>query len=252
MKQMKFINPPKLPPAGVIHATFYSKLFGQEVGYNIFLPPGYGKSGQTNPVVYHLHGWTDNESSGLRPLRKVYKSRQAITVFPNNSPVIEGFEDLPVEAVLIDELIPHIDREYRTDAARESRSISGFSMGGGMAFVFAVRHLDLFSAVTAYAGTYHHYYPRDYQTVGVEREKAAGIYEEMIRDGRHLEEDNVLCLIREHAAKIRENLNIGLHVGTNDILLCDNEILHLHLESLHIPHEYKVIDGAAHRLKKIL
>ena len=252
MKQMKFINPPKLPPAGIIHKTFYSKLVGHEVGYNIFLPPGYDKSNQTYPVVYHLHGWTGSESSELRPLRKVCKNRQAITVFPNNSPVIEGLEDLPVEAVLIDELIPHIDREYKTDIAREGRLISGFSMGAGMAFVFAVRHLELFSSVMAYAGTYHHYYPRDYQTVGVEREKAAGIYEAMIGDGRHLEEGNVLCLIREHAAEIRENLSIGLHVGTDDILLCDNEILHLHLESLHIPHEYKIIDGAAHRLKKIL
>jgi len=252
MQQMKFINPPKFPPAGVIHETFYSKMFGHEVGYTVFLPPGYGKFNQTYQVVYHLHGWTGSESSELRPLRKAYKNRQAITVFPNNSPVIEGFEDLPVEAMLIDELIPHIDREYRTDAVRESRSISGFSMGAGMAFVFALRHLDLFSAVTAYAGTYHHYYPRDYQTVGVEREKAAGIYEAMIRDGRHLEEGNVLSLVREHAAKLREDFNIGLHIGTNDILLCDNEILHLHLESLDIPHEYKVIDGAAHRLVKIL
>lgn len=86
----------------------------------------------------------------------------------------------------IEELIPHIDGHYRTDATRESRMISGFSMGGNMAFYYAVKHPELFGAVTAYAGTYHHLYNKEYRTVGVAPEKAVELYEEMMSNAeRH-------------------------------------------------------------------
>ena len=248
---MNFINSPKKLPENITHKTFFSKPFNHEIGYNIYLPPDYEDSGDMYPVAYHLHGWTGNESSELIPMEKVYRNRQVITVFPNSSPVIEDYEDLPVEFMLINELIPYIDEEYRTVATREGRSISGFSMGGGMAFYYAVKYPELFSAVTAYAGTYHHYYHRDSQTVGVEPEKAAELYREMMKEERYLEEGNVLCLVRQNADKIRGELDINLHIGTKDVLYCDNEILRLYLDSLNIPHKYRKIYGVGHELDKI-
>ena len=122
---MNFINPPQ----NIIHKTFYSKLYNHEVGYNIYLPSDYEDGNDKYPVAYHLHGWMGDESSEIWTMEKVYKNRQAITVFPNNSPVIEAFENLPVESMIITELIPHIDAHYRTVTTREGRSISGFSMG---------------------------------------------------------------------------------------------------------------------------
>ena len=249
---MNFINPPTESPQNVIHKTFYSQLVNHEIGYNIYLPPGYEESGEKYPVAYHLHGWTGNESSEIWPLEKEYKIKRAITVFPNNSPVIEDFENLPVEFMIINELIPYIDTHYRTDATRESRLISGFSMGGGMAFYYVVKYPELFSLVTAYAGTYHHYYHKGSRTVGEPPEKAVELYESMMREKRYLEENNVLCLIRQNAEKIRGILQIKIHIGTVDVLFCDNEILHLYLDSLSIPHEYKKYDGVAHELEKIL
>ena len=153
---MDYINPPEKVPQNVIHKTFYSQIFNHELGYNIYLPPGYEESGEKYPVAYHLHGWMGNESSEIWTMEKVYKNRQVITVFPNNSTVIEDLENLPVEDMIINEFIPYIETHYRTMATQENRSISGFSMGGGMAFCWAVKYPDLFSSVTAYAGTYHH------------------------------------------------------------------------------------------------
>jgi hypothetical protein len=43
-------------PEGVRHATFRSPSMGIEVGYYIYLPPGYENSETRYPVVYHLHG----------------------------------------------------------------------------------------------------------------------------------------------------------------------------------------------------
>lgn len=249
---MEFVNLPSESFPNVIHETFYSQLYRHEIGYTIYLPPDYENNHQNYPVAYHLHGWTGHESSETWMLEKVYKDQQAIIVFPNNSPVIEDFEDLPVEAMIVNECIPHIDCKYRTDPARESRSISGFSMGGGMAFYWAVKHSDLFSSVTAYAGTYHHYFHKGSRTVGEPSEKAAKLYQEMIREKRDFEEGNILCLVRQNADKIRGNLNIQMHIGTEDVLICDNEIVHFYLDSLDIPHRYTKFAGAAHELDKIL
>jgi hypothetical protein len=67
------------------------------------------------PVHYHLHGWINNESSDIWTLNGIYKNMQVITVFPNNSPNIEGNENIPVEKIIINEFIPFIDKEYRTN-----------------------------------------------------------------------------------------------------------------------------------------
>ena len=74
----------------------------------------------------------------------------------------------------------------------------------------------------------------------------------MMREKRHLEENNILCLIRQNTEKIRGSLNIKIHIGTDDVLFCDNEILHLYLDSLNIPHEYIKFNGIEHELGKIL
>lgn len=49
-----------------------------------------------------------------------------------------------------------------------------------------------------------------------------------------------------------DKLKIDIHIGTSDILFCDNEILHLYLNSLNIPHEYRIFEKIGHDLEKIL
>jgi enterochelin esterase-like enzyme len=251
---MNFVNPPAESPQYVTHKTFYSQVLNHEIGYNIYLPPGYKDCGEKYPVAYHIHGWTGNESSEIWPLEKVYKNRRAITVFVNAISSEDNYFDalLQIESIIIKELIPHIDGQYRTDATRENRMLSGFSMGGNMAFYYVVKHPELFGSVTPYAGTYHHLYHKEYRTVGVAPEKAIELYEDMMREEWYLEENNILCLVRQNAEKIRGKLKIDIHIGTADILFCDNEILHLYLDSLNIPHEYRKFEEIDHDLEKIL
>jgi len=233
---------------------FYSHILNHEIGYNIYLPPGYKDCDEKYPVVYHIHGWKGNESSEIWPLEKVYKSRRAITVFANAISSEDNYFDalLQIESIIIKELIPHIEEQYITELTRESRMLSGFSMGGNMAFYYAIKHPELFGAVTSYAGTYHHLYHKEYRTVGVAPEKAIELYEDMLRQKWYLEENNILCLVRQNSDRIRNNLKITMHIGTADILFCDNEILHLYLDSLNIPHEYRLYEEIGHDLGKIL
>ncbi|MDD4796721.1 MAG: alpha/beta hydrolase-fold protein [Eubacteriales bacterium] len=251
---MNFINPPAESPERVTHRTFYSPILHHEIGYNLYLPPGYEDCDEKYPVAYHIHGWKGNESSEIWPLEKVYKNRRAITVFVNAISSEDDYLDalFQIESILIKELIPHIDAQYRADTTRGSRMLSGFSMGGNMAFYYAVKHPELFGFVTAYAGTYHHLYHKEFRTVGVAPEKATELYEDMIREEWYLEENNILCLVRQNAEKIRDKLKIEIHIGTADILFCDNEILHLYLDSLHIPHVYKQFSEVGHDLEKIV
>jgi Enterochelin esterase and related enzymes len=251
---MNFVNPPAESPQYVTHKIFYSQVLNHEIGYNIYLPPGYKDSGEKYPVAYHIHGWTGNESSEIWPLEKVCKNRRAITVFVNAISSEDNYFDalLQIESILIKELIPHIDGQYRTDTTRENRMLSGFSMGGNMAFYYAIKHPELFGSVTPYAGTYHHLYLKEYRTVGVAPEKVIELYEDMMREEWYLEENNILCLVRQNAEKIRSKLKIDIHIGTADILFCDNEILHLYLDSLNIPHEYRKFEKIGHDLEKIV
>jgi len=258
--EMNYINPPTESPQNVTHKTFYSQILNHEIGYNIYLPSEYDNCDEKYPVAYHIHGFMGNESSEIWSLEKVYRNRRAITVFVNaiSSVNVISYEDgyidalLQIESIIIKELIPYIDSQYRTDATRRNRMLSGFSLGGNMAFYYAIRHFEVFGSVTPYAGTYHHLYHKENRTVGVAPEKAIELYEDMIREKWYLEENNLLYLVRQNADKIRNKLKIEIHIGTADILFCDNEILHLYLDSLNIPHEYKKFEGIDHELDKMV
>lgn len=251
MIRMNYSNPPAVSLKGFSHRTFRSAIYACEIGYNIYLPADYDQSSERYPVVYHFHGWMGNESSEIGFMEEICRSRKAITVFVNHSHVDGEVQKLPAAPMFIGELIPHIDSVYRTIASREGRMISGFSMGGGIAASLAFRYPDLFSEVTAYAGTYHHYYHRDYSTVGTPVSQAADIYRQMIDEKKFFEGSIISCLFT-NADEIRGRVKITLHVGEEDILHCDNEILHLHLETLRIPHEYRKFAGADHNLRRIL
>ena len=184
-------------------------------------------------------------------MENVYQNKPAIYVFPNISLPIDNLDKFPIESMIIRELIPYIDSVYKTNATREGRKISGFSMGGGIAFYYAVKYPELFSKVTAYAGTYHHYFNQGFLTVGAAPERAVE-FRDLILNTQEQRERNILILLNSKAEEIRNKLEIELRIGTTDILFCDNEILHLHLNILSIPHEYKKFEDAAHELDKIV
>jgi endo-1,4-beta-xylanase len=139
-----WVNPlPKGKYPGVRHAVFRSPSMKREVGYCIYLPPGYDEAAsaeQRYPVVYYLHGGrpgNETRSVGLSVfIDKAIKAQQippTIYVFVNGGEV--SHYNYPEknslgEDVFIKELIPHVDRTYRTIAERAGRGLEGFSQGG--------------------------------------------------------------------------------------------------------------------------
>jgi hypothetical protein len=92
----------------------------------------------------------------------------------------------------------------------------------------------------------------DYLSIWGEKVKAAELYDRMKDDIKFYKEDSILYMVGQKADIIRGRLNISLHVGGADMLFCENGIMHLYLNSLNIPHEYRIFAGAEHELEKIL
>jgi len=146
--------------------TFLSQALKGEVIYTIYTPPSYDREKDRRyPVVFWLHGgggsprdlWkfvevTDasikaNQCPEMLVVGVDGRSRGGARVGSQYSNWKDG--SLPMETVIIEELLPHIDQTYRTLGTREGRALEGFSIGGHGALHLAFRHADLFGAVTA-------------------------------------------------------------------------------------------------------
>ena len=145
-----------------IHSKHLENEFGEPESrpVSVYLPPGYSKSKQQYPVIYFLHGFNGDHKMDFMVDVLDYainqkRIRPFIMVFPNhktayggsfytNSALYGNFEDFTAYDV-----VAHIDTNYRTIANKESRGITGHSMGGYGAIQLAVNHPNLFSTVYA-------------------------------------------------------------------------------------------------------
>ncbi|MGH9435645.1 MAG: alpha/beta hydrolase [Terriglobia bacterium] len=137
-----------------------SKILGRAVNYCVDLPADYASSGQRYPSLYFLHGMFENyhawdQNGGkdvLDSLLSAGKIGAFIVVLPDadNTFYVNSYNGKDrYEDFFIQELIPAIDRKYRTFPDAQHRGVSGVSMGGYGALHLAMRHPDLFGSVSA-------------------------------------------------------------------------------------------------------
>lgn len=140
---------------GVLAEHFYSPTLGHDWPYNVYLPKGYESDTRLYPVVYMLHGASQTEAAwvrdgGIDALADKLIARgdipPCIIIMPAGwmSWYVDAPE--PVETAIVRDLIPEVERRYRSRTGREDRTLAGFSMGGYGAMRLALRHPDLFSA----------------------------------------------------------------------------------------------------------
>lgn len=154
----RWVNPRAELPEGCRHGTFRSPTMGVDVGYYVYLPPGYEQAAPTHyPVVYHLHGGRPgSEAKSVKLAAFVHAAidsgqiEPTIYVFPNGGPVswynVPGAPGKQGEDVFVKELIPHIDATYRTIAKRRGRAIEGFSQGGRGTTRIMFKYPELFAS----------------------------------------------------------------------------------------------------------
>lgn len=153
---------------GVICTEYlYSGVTKKHERIMIYLPPGYFEN-QTEryPVLYLQHGLGGNETNWVYEgkLNFIYdnlidagRAEPAVCVMcggmvQNGKPEEPGSDYRLLEELLLQDVIPHIDRVYRTIADREHRALAGLSMGSIQASCITFRHQDLFAWAGLFCG----------------------------------------------------------------------------------------------------
>lgn len=136
-----------------------SIVLGRDFPFSIYLPDGYDQGQLRYPVLYLLHGAGGDETAWMKMGRIKSTADQlidgkamppAIIVMPGCPGCwwVDGAVD-KAETAFWSELVPAIQRRYRTIEAREGRLVAGLSAGGYGAVRFAMRYPDRIAAAAA-------------------------------------------------------------------------------------------------------
>ena len=218
-------------PHGEVRAVWYhSKVTGQPRRAYVYTPPGYDESKSRYPVLYLQHGagesergWSSQGRAGfiMDNLLAAKQTMPMLIVMDN------GYADIPntppggmiregggtFGRVVLEDLIPLIDREFRTRADADHRAIAGLSMGAGQATAIGLANLDKFRWIGSFSGVMRN---------------------SLLAQGGPLAD-------AEAANKKLRLLWIGC--GTGDRLYPANERSHTELEHAGIKHTWFTVEG---------
>jgi enterochelin esterase-like enzyme len=261
----QWTTPPVTAP-GVEYRLFQSTAAGTAVSFHVFLPPAYAaEPARRFPVLYWLHG-SGNPTAPIAQLTSVYGSAMAqgrippmIVVFPNgmNSSMWCDSKDghVPMETVVLDDLIPHVDATFRTIAQRSGRILDGFSMGGAGSGRLGFRRPDLFAGVSMLgAGPIQTDFMDEPDGSTTPPEQRAAIYEMVWgSDPAYYTSQNPRTVVAERAeAVIAAQVRVRQGIGSLDSLLPMNQEFDALLTSLAIPHSFTVVPGVDHLAPAVL
>jgi enterochelin esterase family protein len=223
-------------PHGEVHQHLYQSkpLGGAARRFFVYLPPGYSQTGSDRyPVLYLLHGSGDDASTWTHLGRANYildnliaagKAKPMIVVMPYGHARLpaghpEGGDTRVARqrafgVDLIGEVMPRVEKRYRTRAAPEDRAIVGLSMGGGQSLRIGLNRPDMFRWVGGFSSAVRGALPELFPALDRAPEKAS------------------------------ENLRLlWVGCGKDDFLLRQNEAFRKWLEKKQIRHTYRLTEG---------
>jgi enterochelin esterase-like enzyme len=164
-------------PHGEIHRHFYkSAVVGDQRDFYVYTPPSYDpRAKQTYPVLYLLHGFSD-DASGWTAVGRAHvildnliaqgKAKPMIVVMPLGYGAPEmvshgfgAFRDTALRdrnfakfrEALLTEVIPRVESSYLVTKSRNSRAIAGLSMGGSESLLTGLNTLNQFAWIGAFS-----------------------------------------------------------------------------------------------------
>jgi S-formylglutathione hydrolase FrmB len=211
----------------------------------VWTPPGYEDGEQRYPAIYRIQGFTGQVDmwanrhafgpTGVEAGDAAFADAAgppAILVYVDAWTSLGGsqFLDSPAtgryHTYLCDEVVPWVDRTFRTMAAREHRAITGHSSGGYGAMVTPMLRPDLFSAFATHAGDalFEHCYLADIpKAVRILRDRYEGSVEKFLAAFREhpdrLERDegallNVYAMSACYAADADGTVNLPFEIAS--------------------------------------
>ncbi|MFM7806850.1 MAG: alpha/beta hydrolase-fold protein [Planctomycetota bacterium] len=250
---------------GVQYHTFQSAAAGTTVSFHVWLPPQYdAEPSRTFPMLVWLHGSGDG-TLGIPWLSSYFGTAMAQGVIP---PMIVLFPNgwnysmwcnsksgiVPMERVVIDDLLPHVDANFRTMGGRH-RILEGFSMGGQGTGRLGFRRTDLFAGVSMLgAGPIQDDFMQAPLGSDVPPAKRAQIYQNVWgSDPAYYTLQHPKTVVSENAAAVigRRTL-VRQGIGSLDTLLPMNQVFDALLTSLGISHTLTVVPGVDHNAPGVL
>ena len=164
------------PQQGIAHGQvrsfyYYASSTGEWRHAMVYTPAAYEKGKQRYPVLYLQHGMGEDETGWTRQGRmqhimdNLIASGEAVPmiVVMESGDVKEpfrggdnrqGFSQYGASfyKVMINDLIPTIDAQFRTLRDRDHRAMAGLSWGGHQTFDIVLQHTDQFSYMGTFSG----------------------------------------------------------------------------------------------------
>ena len=175
---MKFYSAQNVPHGEVRARYYYSEIRKTTRRCFVYTPPGYDRDiNKRYPVLYLQHGWAEDETGWsnqgkmnfiMDNLLAEEKAVPMIVVMDNGdisglpfnvvnwdsaqSITSTGKNKVEFQDLIIQEIIPMIDTNYRTIPDREHRAMAGLSWGGLQSFEIVFNNIDKFAYLGAFSG----------------------------------------------------------------------------------------------------
>jgi S-formylglutathione hydrolase FrmB len=250
---------PPSSEAGVEYGSLQSSSLGKELKFAVQLPPSYKTDAKRRyAVLYFLHGMFGNEgefqrrgvAAAVAKLRGEGKIGDFIIVAPagENSFYLNSKPGVRYEDAIIKDLIPYIEKNYRTMGTPAGRAIQGISMGGWGAMLLAFKHPEMFSSVTTHSAALFEELP---QVSGTDRRsqfmlKLIGNIFGDPPDEEFFRVSNPVFVAESNAAAIKKSgIKIYFDCGEQDRygFQTSNKAFDEKLTKLGIPHEFHLFPG---------
>ena len=239
----------------IVTDSISSSILSATEKYNVFLPDGFEDSQKQYPVVYLLHGLSDDYTGWINhgrmqlvvdELLRSEEAKQMIIVMPNaggpdihNTPC--GYFNMPewnYEDFFFQEFIPQVEKKYRAIGNRQNRAVMGLSMGGGGSTVYCQRHPDMFIACYAMSA----WLDNSKNEVGGNHKQKDWLYytKQSVRD------HSALRFVENMDEETRQKLctvKWFFDCGDDDHLFDQSARLHQLMRDRGIKHELRVRDG---------
>lgn len=240
--------------------TVKSAILGKDIEYNVYLPADYGASERSYPVVYLLHGYTDDESgwvqfgevnryadkaiaSGDIPPMIIVMPDGGVSWYINSYDGATKYEDF-----FIKEFIPAIEKTYRIKSQKGFRGIAGLSMGGYGTLIYALKYPELFAAAAPLSAAVF----TDDEAVNTPKENWDRTFGQLY--GRNLSgkdrltkawyENSILKIIENKTKEDLSKVKYWIDCGDDDFLITANCELKIALTKKGVPHEFRIREGA--------
>ncbi|RYZ50759.1 MAG: esterase family protein [Chitinophagaceae bacterium] len=234
--------------------TVKSKILNMDRKFAIYLPHDYETSQRSYPVLYLLHGAGDDQTGWVQfgevqnitdKAVREGKATAMIIVMPDANTGRRGYfndvkGDWRYEDFFFQELIPHIEKTYRTKTEKRYRAISGLSMGGGGSFMYALHRPDMFAAacpLSAYAG------PLSLEDTKASLRRTNQTVPDSVVS-KYYYQHSALALINNIPDSSKKAVRWYIDCGDDDFLYEGNSLVHIAMKKKEIPHEFRVRDGA--------